>query len=152
MPLDPMSVALVVVGVAAVGTAIVWRRASRQRRLEAVVRCLSAPEADQRADAARQLVSTGLDRAAPFLIDFLRTEPDDTVLAAIALAVLQRQWEPSGSSPVQQVRWWAGMELERQGVSVEAFPAAFTRLSDMGGPRLPAPIKSESPSESEVTP
>jgi len=75
-----------------------------------------------------------------------------SVLAAIALAVLQRQWEPSGSSPVQQVRWWAGMELERQGVSVEAFPAAFTRLSDMGGPRLPAPIKSESPSESEVTP
>ena len=141
MPLDPGSIALVVAGVLAVVIAIVWRNASHQRRLALVARALADPDADARIDAARHLVSTGLDRAAPILLETVATEGDDRVLAAIALAVLQRQWEPNGSVKTQKLRWWAGRELDRQGVGVDAFPAAFTRLSDMGGPRMPAPNK-----------
>ena len=139
MPLDPSSLAFVVVGVVAVAAAIVWRNASHKRRLAQVARALSDPDADVRIDAVRQLVSTGLDRAAPILLETVATEDEDRVLAAIALAVLQRQWEPNGSVKTQELRLWAGSELDRQGVGVDAFPAAFTRLSDMGGPRMPAP-------------
>lgn len=149
---DPSAVALVVVGVLAVVAAILWRRASYKRRLAVIARALSAPEPKLRIEAARQLTSTGLDRAAPILLEFVPTEPDTSVLAAIALAVLQRQWEPNGSRRVQKLRWWSGMELERQGIAIDAFPAAFTRLSDMGGPRLPAPIKPESDSDAAGTP
>ena len=107
---------------------------------------MADPDADARIDAARHLVSTGLDRAAPILLETVATERDDRVLAAIALAVLQRQWEPNGSVKTQKLRWWAGRELDRQGVGVDAFPAAFTRLSDMGGPRMPAPNKPDADS------
>jgi len=152
VPLDPSSIAFVVVGSVAVVGAILWRNAAHKRRIALLARALSQPDPDARIDAARQLVSTGLDRAAPTLLDTVRTERDDRVLAAIALAVLQRQWEPNGSAKTQKLRWWAGGELDRQGVGVDAFPAAFTRLSDMGGPRLPAPNRpeSETSSESEV--
>ena len=56
---------------------------------------------------------------------------------AIALAVARRQWEPGGSARVSELRAWARAELEHQGFEVVAFGPAFTRLSDMGGPRLP---------------
>ncbi|MET0420943.1 MAG: hypothetical protein ABW073_04510 [Acidimicrobiia bacterium] len=134
---DPSSVALVVGGLLAIALAILWRRSARARRLALLEGALSSPDSETRMEAARPVVAQGLDRTAAILLDHVATETDDRVLGAIALAVLERQWEPSGSPRVQKLRWWAGNELERLGFGVKPFPAAFTRLSDMGGPRAP---------------
>ncbi len=48
-----------------------------------------------------------------------------------------------------ELREWARAELEGQGYDVVAFGPAFTRLSDMGGPRLPNP---QQPSPAEPAP
>ena len=137
MPTDVPAVALVVAGIVAIAAAIVWRNLARAHRLARIASDLSAADPQARIVAVHRLVSLGLERSAPILLDRVKTESDDTVLAAAAIAVLERQWEPSGSPRVQKVRWWAGTELERQGFGVVPFPAAFTRLSDMGGPRAP---------------
>ena len=139
MPLDPGSIALVVAGVLAVVIAIVWRNASHRptRGLAAL------PTRTPTRASTRPATSCRRASIAPrsILLETVATERDDRVLAAIALAVLQRQWERNGSVKTQKLRWWAGRELDRQGVGVDAFPAGHTRLADMGGPRMPAPNK-----------
>jgi hypothetical protein len=130
---------LVAAGVAALGAAFAWRQAARHSRKARLIRRFASPMAERRARAGTELVELGLGRAARPVLAHVQQEDDPQVKLAIALAVAQRQWEPGGSARVADLRSWARAELEHQGYEVVALGPAFTRLSDMGGPRLPSP-------------
>jgi hypothetical protein len=130
---------LVAAGVAALGVAFVWRQAARHSRKAGLIRRFASPTAERRAKAGADLVELGLSRAARPILAHVPAEDDPQVRLAIALAVAQRQWEPGGSARVDELRSWARAELEHQGYDVVPLGPAFTRLSDMGGPRLPSP-------------
>jgi hypothetical protein len=98
---------------------------------------LDAEEPQERARGGILLVDLGLSRAARPLLAHLATEADPRVRLAIALAVGRRQWEPSSATRVERLREWAALELEHQDQPMSPFGPAVTRLSDMGGPRLP---------------
>ena len=136
---DTSTIALVAAGVAALTIALVWRQAARRSRKASLIRRFASPMAERRAKAGTELVDLGLGRAARPLLAHVREEDDPRVRNEIALAVARRQWEPGGSARVTELREWARAELEHQGYDVTGFGPAFTRLSDMGGPRLPAP-------------
>jgi hypothetical protein len=142
MASDTTTVVLIGAGVVAIGAAIVWRQAARHSRKAGLVRRFASPMAERRAQAGTDLVDLGLSRAARPILAHVADEDDPRVRQAIALAVARRQWEPGGSARVAELRAWARAELEHQGFDVVAFGPAFTRLSDMGGPRLP---ESQSP-------
>jgi hypothetical protein len=135
---DTSTIALVAAGAAALVIALVWRQAARRSRKARLVRRFASPMAERRAKAGTELVELGLGRAARPILAHVRDEDDPRVRNEIALAVARRQWEPGGSARVTELREWARTELEHQGYDVTGFGPAFTRLSDMGGPRLPA--------------
>ena len=137
MASDTTTLGLIVGGVVALGAAIVWRQTARHSRKASLVRRFASPMPDRRAQAGTDLVDLGLSRAARPILAHVAEEDDPHVRQAIALAVARRQWEPGGSARVSELRAWARAELEHQGFEVVAFGPAFTRLSDMGGPRLP---------------
>jgi len=132
---DDIRLGLVVGGAALLVIALVWRLTTRSRTRRALLRGLDASEPQERARAGIQLIELGLPRAARPLLDLVPRENDARVRLAIALAVARRQWEPSNAARVTTLRDWASTELERQGQPVRAFGPAFTRISDMGGPR-----------------
>ena len=132
---DDIRLGLVVGGAALLVIAIVWRQTTHHRVRSALIRGLDAPEPQERARAAIQLIERGLPRAARPLLDLIPRENDARVRLAIALAVARRQWEPSNAPRVTTLRDWTSTELERQGQPVRAFGPAFTRIADMGGPR-----------------
>ncbi len=134
---DTSTVALVVAGAVALASALVRRQAARHSRKARLIRRFASPMAERRAKAGIELVDLGLNRAARPLLAHVRDEDDPRVRDEIALAVARRQWEPGGSARITEVRDWARTELEHQGYDVTSFGPAFTRLSDMGGPRLP---------------
>ncbi len=136
---DDVRLGLIVGGAVAVLVAIVWRFAVLRRRRRRVGRGLEAQDPQERARAGIALVDGGLHRSARPLLAHVAREPDARVRHAIALAVARRQWEPVDSKQVTQLREWASLELEQQGEPVHGFGPAVTRLSDMGGPRLPGP-------------
>jgi hypothetical protein len=137
MAADLTTIVLVAVGGTSICGALAWRQAARHRRKMLLIRRLASPMPDRRARAGIELVDLGLSRVARPLLAHLVVEGDERVRRDIALAVARRQWEPSGSTPVSELRQWTRAELEHQGFDVIAFGPAFTRLSDMGGPRLP---------------
>jgi hypothetical protein len=137
MAADPTALALVAAGGVAIGGAVAWRQVARHGRKRTLLRRLASPVPDRRARAAVDLVDLGLGRVAGPLLAHVATEEDARVRRDLALAVARRQWEPNGSARVAELRQWARGELEHQGFDVVAFGPAFTRLSDMGGPRLP---------------
>jgi hypothetical protein len=128
---------IVVTGLIDVALACAWRVGYRRRRLDELTQALDAPEPEARARAAEALVRLGLDRAAPSLLGHVIDERDASVRAAIALAVARRQWEPAAVPGVADLRAWASTELDAQGIPVQGFGPALTRLADMGGPRRP---------------
>lgn len=132
---DNVRLGLVVGGAALLVVAVLWRLTTRHLVRRALDRALDAPEPQERARAAIQLIELGLPRAARPLLDLVPRERDARVLLAISLAVARRQWEPSNATRVNTLRDWASTELERQGQPVRAFGPAFTRIADMGGPR-----------------
>jgi carbamoyl-phosphate synthase large subunit len=107
---------------------------------------------ERRAQAGTDLVDLGLSRAARPILAHVTEEDDPRVRQAIALAVARRQWEPGGSARVSELRAWARAELEHQGFEVVAFGPAFTRLSDMGGPRLPEREPQAAPASASGSP
>jgi hypothetical protein len=137
MAADPTTTALVAAGGVALGAALVWRLSARHLRKRSLVRRLASPTPESRVAAGTQLIELGLSRAAKPLLAYVGGEPDPDVRRDVALAIARRQWEPNGTAGVAELRQWARGELEHQGFDVVAFGPAFTRLSDMGGPRLP---------------
>lgn len=134
---DDVRIGLIVGGIAAVLIALVWRSLVVNGRRRRIRKRLRSPDPQERARAGILLVDEGLHRSARVLLAHVATEPDPRASHAIALAVARRQWEPVDSLRVRQLREWASQELERRGEQVAAFGPAVTRLSDMGGPRLP---------------
>jgi hypothetical protein len=137
MAADPTTAALVAAGGASLGGALVWRLSARHLRKRALVRRLASPMPERRVQAGAELIDLGLSRVAKPLLAYVSSEEDEYVRRDLALAIARRQWEPSGTARVGELRQWARAELEHQGFDVIAFGPAFTRLSDMGGPRLP---------------
>jgi len=142
---------LVAAGVAALGAAFAWRQAARHSRKARLIRRFASPMAERRATAGAELVELGLSRASRPVLAHVQQEDDPQVRLAIALAVAQRQWEPGGSARVADLRSWARAELEHQGYEVHTLGPAFTRLSDMGGPRLPSPDTGTGPIDAGAT-
>jgi hypothetical protein len=142
---------LVAAGVAALGAAFAWRQAARHSRKARLIRRFASPMAERRATAGAELVELGLSRASRPVLAHVQQEDDPQVRLAIALAVAQRQWEPGGSARVADLRSWARAELEHQGYEVHTLGPAFTRLSDMGGPRLPSPDTGPGPIDAGAT-
>ncbi|HEV2993952.1 MAG TPA: hypothetical protein VG869_09940 [Acidimicrobiia bacterium] len=139
MAADPQLL-LIAGGSAAIVGAAAWRLVARRLERSRLQRRLRvATEAVERARAGHQFVELGLRRAARPLLSAMAHEDDERVRRSIALAIARRQWEPSGPPRVTQVRRWASDELGYQGQPVRSFGPAVTRLSDMGGPRLPQP-------------
>ena len=134
---DDLSLGLIVGGFLLVLGALLWRHLARRRAVRDLLDQLGAEEPQDRARGGILLVDLGLSRAARPLLAHLATEPDPRVRLAIALAVGRRQWEPSNATRVERLREWAAIELERQDQPMSPFGPAVTRLSDMGGPRLP---------------
>ncbi len=129
---------LVAGGVALIVVGLAWRTLTDRWARKQIARQLASPDADSRTAAAVALVRRGLDQSAPQLIQLLKHETDPVVKRAIAEAVAERQWEPGGRAPINELRSWAHNELSEEGRGVGLFPPAVTRISDMGGPRLPA--------------
>ena len=128
---------LIVGGAAAIVLALLWRTMARHRQLSRLRRRLrGAEDPAERARAGNELIDLGLQRAAVTVLKAMPQEADDRVRQSIALAVARRQWEPSGAARVADVRRWAAEQLETAR-AVTQFGPAVTRLSDMGGPRLP---------------
>jgi HAMP domain-containing protein len=142
---------LVAAGVAALGAAFAWRQAARHSRKARLIRRFASPMAERRPTAGAELVELGLGRACRPVLAHVQQEDDPQVRLAIALAVAKRQWEPGGSARVADLRSWARAELEHQGYEVHALGPAFTRLSDMGGPRLPSPDTEPGPIDAGAT-
>jgi hypothetical protein len=136
---DDVRLGLIVGGTIAVALALLWRYLVLRRRKTRAMRGLDAADPQDRARAGIALVDEGLHRSARPLLAHVARERDDRVRHAIALAVARRQWEPVDTKPVSQLREWASLELEQRGEPVHGFGPAVTRLSDMGGPRPPAP-------------
>jgi len=136
---DDVRLGLVVGGTIAVVLALLWRYLVLHRRKRRATRGLDAADPQDRARAGIALVDEGLHRSARTLLAHVAREQDDRVRHAIALAVGRRQWEPVDTKTVTQVREWASLELGQRGEPVQGFGPAVTRLSDMGGPRPPAP-------------
>jgi hypothetical protein len=140
MAADPQPL-LIAGGGGAIVAAAVWRFAARRLERSRLQRGLRlAAEPVDRARAGHRFVELGLRRAARPILSAMAHEDDDRVRRSIALAIARRQWEPSGPARVTQVRRWASDELGYQGEPVRSFGPAVTRLSDMGGPRLPQPV------------
>jgi len=128
---------LIAGGAAAIVLAILWRGVGRHNQTSRLTRRLrSAEEPADRARAGNELVDLGLRRAARPVLKVMPAERDARVCQSVALAVARRQWEPSGVERVAQLRRWAADQLHTNG-DVTQFGPAVTRLSDMGGPRLP---------------
>jgi hypothetical protein len=128
---------LIVGGAAAIVLAILWRAVARHNQTSHLTRRLrSAEEPADRARAGNELIDLGLRRAAQPVLKAMPSESDARVRQSVALAVARRQWEPSGADRVAQLRRWAADQLDTNG-DVTQFGPAVTRLSDMGGPRLP---------------
>ena len=124
-------------GVAAIALAFLWRISSRHRHVSRLTRRLQrAEEPIERARAGNELVELGLRRAARVVLRAMPHEDDNRVRQSLALAVARRQWEPSSAKRVVDLRRWAADQLATTG-QVTEFGPAVTRLSDMGGPRLP---------------
>jgi len=124
-------------GVAAITLAFLWRIASRHHQVSRLQRRFRrADEPIERARAGNELVELGLRRAARVVLRAMPNEADNRVRQSLALAVARRQWEPSGAKRVVELRRWAADQLGTTG-QVSEFAPAVTRLSDMGGPRLP---------------
>jgi hypothetical protein len=136
---DDVRLGLIIGGAIAVLVALLWRSLTLRRRRSRSARGLDAPDPQDRARAGIALVDQGLHRSARPVLGHVAGEQDDRVRYAIALAVARRQWEPVDTKAVRQVREWASQELEQHGEPVHGFGPAVTRLSDMGGPRPPAP-------------
>jgi hypothetical protein len=128
---------IVVVGLIDIALACAWRVGYRRRRLDELTQALDVSDPGARARAADALVRLGLDRAAPPLLAHVDDETDAQVRATIALAVARRQWEPAAVPGVAALRAWASAEMDAQGIPVQGFGPALTRLADMGGPRRP---------------
>jgi hypothetical protein len=144
---DDVRLGLIAGGVLAVLGALLWRYLSRRRAVRVLLDRLGADDPQERARGGILLVDLGLSRAARPLLKHVATEPDPRARLAIALAIGRRQWEPSNATRVTRLREWAALELEQQGQPVSPFGPAVTRLSDMGGPRLPEtePTPGETP-------
>jgi hypothetical protein len=127
-----------VAGVALLVAGLLWRTMADRRARNRLANQLRSPDPARRIDAAIALVHRGLDQSAPELIHLLKRETDPAVKIAIAEAVAERQWEPGGRAPINEIRSWAHNELSKEGRGVDKFAPAVTRISDMGGPRLPA--------------
>lgn len=136
---DGVRLGLVGVGALLVLLALLWRYRSRHHDVRVLVRQLDDADPQERARGGILLVDLGLARAARPVLAHVTSEPDSRVRLAIALAVGRRQWEPSNTKRVRQVREWASLELEQQGQPVSSFGPAMTRLADMGGPRPKTP-------------
>lgn len=127
-------------GAVAIGGALIWRIVARHVEIARLVRRLRKnTQAVERARGGNALVDLGLRRAAKPILRAMGDEPDPRVRRSVALAIARRQWEPTGPPRVARVRQWASEELNRQGQRTQEFGPAVTRLSDMGGPRLPGP-------------
>jgi carbamoyl-phosphate synthase large subunit len=94
----------------------------------------------------------GLDRSAQTLLEHARRERDPAVRATIALAVARRQWEPAAAPGVADLRSWSAEVFDEQGMHVQGFGPATTRLSDMGGPRRPENEHPETPPDAADQP
>lgn len=128
---------LIVGGATAIVLAVLWRTVARHRELSRLQqRLCSADDPKNRAQAGNELIDLGLRRAAGPVLRAMPEEADDRVRQSIALAVARRQWEPSSAARVGELRRWAADHLGMTG-DVTPFGPALTRLSDMGGPRLP---------------
>jgi hypothetical protein len=139
---DPVvDIVLISVGVIAIVVAIIWRAGGRRRQISGCSRLLESTDPHRRIEAAVALTELGLDRSARPLFAHARAETDPDVRIGIAAAVARRQWEPAGAPRVTRLREWAASELATQGYNVSSFGPATTRLADMGGPRLPQPLK-----------
>ncbi len=136
---DDVRLGLIVGGAIAIVIAIVWRSLVVRGRRGRASRGLESEDPQERARAGIALVDEGLQRSARPLLAHVAREQDERVRHAIALAVARRQWEPVDTKQVTQLREWASIELEQHGAPVHGLGPAVTRLSDMGGPRLPAP-------------
>ena len=136
-----VNVVLISAGVVAVVVAIIWRAGSRRRQISTVSRLLVSTDPQRRIEASVALAELGLDRSARTLLAHARVETDPDVRIGIAAAVARRQWEPAGAPGVTELREWSANELGVQGRNVTRFGPATTRLADMGGPRLPQPIR-----------
>jgi hypothetical protein len=128
---------IVVAGLIDIALACAWRVGYRRRRLDELAHALNKPEPEARARAAEALVRLGLDRAAPPLLAHVSDEADASVRATIALAVARRQWEPAAVPGVAALRAWSSAEMDAEGIPIQGFGPALTRLADMGGPRRP---------------
>jgi hypothetical protein len=142
---DDVRLGLIIGGAIAVLVAVLWRYLTLRRRRTRSTRGLDAPDPQDRARAGIALVDQGLHRSARPVLGHVAGEQDDRVRYAIALAVARRQWEPVDTKAVRQLREWASRELEHHGEPVHGFGPAVTRLSDMGGPRPPAPPGAPAP-------
>jgi hypothetical protein len=134
---DDVRLGLIIGGAVLVLAALLWRSLHRHHQTHAILRRLEDRDPQERARAGLALVDLGLSRAARPILAHAASEPDARVRLAIALGVGRRQWEPSNTKRVRQVREWAALELERQGQPMTALGPAVTRLADMGGPRPP---------------
>jgi len=144
---------LIAGGVAAIVLAVLWRMTARHLAVSRLVRCLRGdPQAIERARAASSLIDLGLRRAAKPVLRAIAAEADARVRLSVALGVARRQWEPSGPGRVARLRHWASDELTTQGQPIQELGPAVTRLSDMGGPRLPAPNGNGGPAPAEPPP
>ncbi len=127
-----------VAGVALLVAGLLWRTLADRRAHRRLANQMRSNDPERRIEAAVALVHRGLDQSAPELIQLLKRETDPGVKLAIAEAVAERQWEPGGRAPINEIRSWAHNELSKEGRGVDKFAPAVTRISDMGGPRLPA--------------
>ncbi len=147
MHLDPTTPAVFAIGVAMLLVAAGWRAAEHRRRRSVIRAALGAADADARIVAVHAAVDMGLASAARLLLPAIEQERDPLVRLEAALSITRRQWEPGTQSSVTQLRDWAVGELGAHGHEVAILGPAFTRLSDMGGPRLerPEPVTGTEP-------
>lgn len=134
---EPSSTLLIAAGALALAASFAAREMTRVRHRKRLVAGLTSPVAATRIAAAETLIGLGPSASAKPLLGAMDREEDPGVRMAVALTVGRRQWEPGSGRRATALRSWAGAELLAHGVEVLPFGPAFTRLSDMGGPRLP---------------
>lgn len=102
-----MKPAALLIGIALVAAALLWR-AIRYARVRKGIRAgLSDADPALRIAAIRQAVELGLAATAPMLLRAVRVETDARVQAAVIEAVASRQWEPASTAAIVELRLWA---------------------------------------------
>jgi outer membrane biosynthesis protein TonB len=104
---------IAILGVGLIVGAVLWRQRMRKKVRIRVLMGLTNPDWNIRRNTIDVVGAHGIANVAGPLLNLLRTETDEVVLAALADAVARNQWEPADSEDLIELRVWAAAREQR---------------------------------------